>query len=103
LKKGKRKMGGVCSRGLPVDKSLSQNTLDQNFLRDRDRIPSKSQVRSEKDSTFMHDDELSEKDEMASTNESMPPCGPDKLHTLRGSLQKSKSTRSKGTAKASFM
>jgi hypothetical protein len=94
-------MGGICSRGLPIDKSLSQITVDQNFLRDRDRIPSKSQVRSEKDSTFRYDDEFSEKYEMASSNESMPPGVPDEPHTLRGSLQRSKSTRSKGTAKAS--
>lgn len=94
-------MGGLCSKGLPVDKSVRETNLDQNFLRDKDRIPSKSQVRSEKDLTYRHDHELMEKDEMTSANESMPPRDPAEPQALRASLQKSKSARPKGNAKAS--
>ncbi|KAJ3687904.1 hypothetical protein LUZ61_017068 [Rhynchospora tenuis] len=95
-------MGGICSKGSPVDKSPSETTLDLNLLRDQDPVSSKSQLKAH--STFQHGHELTEKkNDMALINQSMPPGGPAEPQAPRGSLQKSKSARSRGTAKVSEM
>ncbi|KAJ4772525.1 Ikzf5 (DUF668) [Rhynchospora pubera] len=95
-------MGAICSKGSPVDKSPSETTLDLNLLRDQDTVSSKAQLKT--NSTFQHGHELTEKkNNMALTNQSMPPGGPAEPQAARGSLQKSKSLRSRGTAKVSEM
>ncbi|KAJ1695787.1 hypothetical protein LUZ63_012485 [Rhynchospora breviuscula] len=95
-------MGGICSKGSPVDKSPSEATLDLNLLRDQDTVSSKAQLKT--NSAFQHGHELTEKkNNMALTNQSMPPGGPAEPQAPRGSLQKSKSARLRGTAKVSEM
>ncbi|KAJ3681530.1 hypothetical protein LUZ60_016019 [Juncus effusus] len=99
-------MGGLCSKGSAVDKSPSETTLDPNCLRDPDPITENSRVKTQNGLSIQHyHEQHKEKQERTVPANGSPPLGsgPAEQQVPRGFLQKSKSTKSKTTAKVSEM